>query len=688
MEITNLIDRPRLGQENDLLGIDHYIKALEKFIKLSQMPITIAIQGEWGSGKTSMMNQIHYDLCDENNKPNFDAPFHGIWLNMWEYSLMKSHEQILIAVLKGLTTECTKILERNNKESSSVKEFKAQAWSFLKKSSGFLAQTALKAGVNAVGLDGEGFVEALTENEEKLESEVKPSDFRNALQKVINECIEADHKMGDLNKKGFLFFIDDLDRINPVDAVKILELLKNLFDVEKCIFVLAIDYGVVVKGLSAKFDNKDQDDRVFRSFFDKIIQLPFSMPISTFDIKKFIAQSLLDIHYLNQNELSFEITRINHEDQKTTTPVLELLGRFIKYSTGPNPRSIKRLSNSLLLIELMQEETLSDHKLSLETKIINFALVCIQVAYPDIYTLLASNPCFISWDEQTARDFRLPEVTEEKLNELTELEEFDEEWEQILYRACQQNTFLSARADRISKTLNLIRELIPNNKDQEQFTQQMTAILKFSSITNVSNHEEDQLKKSKQRTTGRDLLIEFSKNLMQNEDLCKICKINLQDPSFINTLSNAGLLWFFYFIRKNVLWFDHSNIYTKKMSDERWNQVKYQEAKNLASLINERLSLNFKESSSDLVKIDIKKGNYPSVYSCTPIELNNLHISIATWEDHYCRGIALVCSNANLRDRIVLERLSNLAIKIIPIIKDFIVQSDLKITESNEIINW
>ena len=256
MANSNLIDRPRSGKEDDLLGIDDYVKALETFITQSQMPITIAIQGEWGSGKTSMMNQIHYELCDDCTNQDLDAPFHGIWLNMWEYSLMKSPEQVLISVIKGLTTECTKILERHNNENSSVKEFKAQAWSFLKKSSGFLAQTALKAGVNAVGLDGESFVEALTESDQKLEDEIRPSDFRNSLQKVVNECIEADHLHGDVKKKGFLFFIDDLDRINPVDAVKILELLKNLFDVEKCIFVLAIDYGVVVKGLTAKFDNK------------------------------------------------------------------------------------------------------------------------------------------------------------------------------------------------------------------------------------------------------------------------------------------------------------------------------------------------------------------------------------------------------------------------------------------------
>ena len=55
---SNIIDKPRVGGGRDLLGTDKYLEALIRFIKTAQMPTTIAIQGEWGSGKTSMMNQI------------------------------------------------------------------------------------------------------------------------------------------------------------------------------------------------------------------------------------------------------------------------------------------------------------------------------------------------------------------------------------------------------------------------------------------------------------------------------------------------------------------------------------------------------------------------------------------------------------------------------------------------------
>ena len=95
MSRSNLIDVPRLDGASDLLGVDKYTTALIKFISTASMPITMAIQGEWGSGKTSLMNQVRYHLCDETEKMDTSKPYHGIWINTWQYSLMKSPKKLL-----------------------------------------------------------------------------------------------------------------------------------------------------------------------------------------------------------------------------------------------------------------------------------------------------------------------------------------------------------------------------------------------------------------------------------------------------------------------------------------------------------------------------------------------------------------------------------------------------------------
>lgn len=78
---SSIGDSPREIGEEDLLGLDSHAIALARFVKNAKTPLTIAIQGEWGSGKTSMMNQLKNILCDKE-----ESNFYGIWLNTWQYS--------------------------------------------------------------------------------------------------------------------------------------------------------------------------------------------------------------------------------------------------------------------------------------------------------------------------------------------------------------------------------------------------------------------------------------------------------------------------------------------------------------------------------------------------------------------------------------------------------------------------
>ena len=73
-----------LDEAEDLFGIQVYQDALIEYIRLTDTPITIALQGEWGSGKTSLMNLLRYNLCEID-----DAPYYPVWINTWQYSLMK-----------------------------------------------------------------------------------------------------------------------------------------------------------------------------------------------------------------------------------------------------------------------------------------------------------------------------------------------------------------------------------------------------------------------------------------------------------------------------------------------------------------------------------------------------------------------------------------------------------------------
>ena len=97
---TNIIDTPLNNAKDDKLDTRKYVKGLARYLSKSSMPTTVAIQGQWGSGKTSFMNQLRSILCEKNGEQ--DPLYYGVWINMWEYSIMQSPEQTLIGVIKGM----------------------------------------------------------------------------------------------------------------------------------------------------------------------------------------------------------------------------------------------------------------------------------------------------------------------------------------------------------------------------------------------------------------------------------------------------------------------------------------------------------------------------------------------------------------------------------------------------------
>jgi hypothetical protein len=449
---SSIIDVPRKHTQDDLFGIQVYQNALIKYIKLTDTPITIALQGEWGSGKTSLMNLLRYNLCDVDG-----APYFPIWINTWQYSLMKTSSQAIISILEGIINQMGALASNEQK----WEESKRKIGGLFKK----MAVVGTKVAAGAVGIDSDVVGELFEGGSPSASSDIMQ--LKEEISKLIEDALSKD-----ASKMGFTFYIDDLDRIDPPVAVEILELLKNIFDLEKCVFVLAIDYDVVIKGLKPKFGElTEANEREFRSFFDKIIQLPFSMPVASYNVDTFLVDALGKIEFFSQQELA-------------DTSLAEKLSEITRLSVGTNPRSLKRLTNTLALISIIYEEQKGADSSagSLLDKLINYALVCIQIAYPYIYNQLAEEPDFKAWNEKIASKLKLRPLTETETERLNSTEEFDEEWEKVVFRMCQKETYLSNRVFSVSALLNKIAEIVNND---ERLGEIIEATLEMSAVTNL-----------------------------------------------------------------------------------------------------------------------------------------------------------------------------------------------------------
>jgi len=458
---SSITDSPRnvSNGEKDNFGIEPFENGLTSFINNSNTPITIALQGEWGSGKTSLMNSLKKNLSECDN-----SKYHSIWLNTWEYALMKDAQSTLIDIITGLIQETSKIATIDE---STTKRLLGKLFSGVKDTSKVVAKNVLDKTLSGAGTVIDAF---------SSEGKSTIGEVRTELEKIIEDCIQKD------NKKGFIFFIDDLDRIDPPIAVQLLELLKNIFTLKNCVFVLAIDYDVVIKGLEPKFGKlSEENEREFRSFFDKIIQVPFSMPVSNYKIDVFLKDSLVSINY---------ITETHSKNNKLITEFSEIAN----LSVGKNPRALKRLMNSLSLISCIntakgndQESNQLNEGLEL---LVNFALVSIQIAYPPVYRLLSLHPGFDKWNENVALQMNLKPLDKQSIEKLNQSEEFDEEWEKVLFRLCENDHYLKKCALNISRLLSSLK--ISIGEKEEDIEDFIDSIISLSSVTNLEAFDKNQ----------------------------------------------------------------------------------------------------------------------------------------------------------------------------------------------------
>jgi hypothetical protein len=449
--ITSITDRPIESLDADLLSVEHYAKALKNFIVESNTPLTIGMQGEWGTGKTSLMHLVK-ELLDNDDVAT-------AWVNTWEYSLFKSANETTPAVLKGLLEKLVQSCKERGhwKNTEEFEAMKEKAVNGMKIIGAFAARVAVqKATGESVDID--------FSRSDSLVSEV--AELKQQIQDLINTIVSNNKNP----LKKVVFFVDDLDRIEPADAVEVLESLKNIFDIDNCVFVLAIDYDVVIKGLEKKFGKKtDANEREFRSFFDKIIQVPFSMPVGTYGI-----DNLLDTKL---RELGVSIP------EEFKERFLDVLGLTVGY----NPRSVKRFINTYSLLKRIKQFKNSDDASDSIAEFTLFSLIGIQIAYPKIFRQLNKNLHYPEWDAGFATKIGLDlGKAEEELSRVGDHELLDEKWETVVWAYCQGDAYLKARAFNILKVLNVMRETL----EKENLPERLEAAMEFASMTSVDDDVE------------------------------------------------------------------------------------------------------------------------------------------------------------------------------------------------------
>lgn len=248
----------------------------------AMLPVSIGVFGNWGAGKSSLLNLIEQQIKpDEWIIIKFDA---------WLYQGFDDARAALLETIASHLIQAAKDEETILQKSKNLFA-RINALRLL----GLMAEgAALAAGVPTFGLISKTFetakesldgVQNETESKQIVEvgknlvdsgkNLIKPKEKQTPPQQIDEFRKEYGEILQDLGKK-LVIVIDNLDRCLPANAIQTLEAIRLFLFLNRTAFIIAADEEMIRHSVAEHY--KDLSYRHQIDYLDKLIQIPIRVP--------------------------------------------------------------------------------------------------------------------------------------------------------------------------------------------------------------------------------------------------------------------------------------------------------------------------------------------------------------------------------------------------------------------------
>ena len=358
----------------DFLDFNYLTKTIVEIINNDDLtPSSIGIYGNWGSGKSSLMNMCSSQLSQDPK--TLCIKFNGWLFEGYEDSKTALLGTILDTICdeKTLTAKAKDTLKRLYTNTDKLK----------------LASMGIKYGIDFFATGGIGTIADLTMNSitSKLKDKAKDiseTDVSDIVSKGLNSqelredirTFQTDFVELLLKTKidKLVIFIDELDRCNPNTILETLEAIRLFLFTPKTSFVIGADERHVIYSVRTKYSEIEGNHiDIGKEYLEKMIQYPIRIPqLSGRDVEFYILCLLLKDE-LKDNEFDevlefiknakednffeFELTYNNLQKalpeiagrSKESISLAKQLSSVLSTGLNGNPRHCKRFLNSLYL---------------------------------------------------------------------------------------------------------------------------------------------------------------------------------------------------------------------------------------------------------------------------------------------------------------------------------------------------
>ncbi|WP_300528044.1 P-loop NTPase fold protein [Maricaulis sp.] len=321
-----------------MYGLDTFAHSIAQSIRLSVRPegTTIAINGAWGSGKSSAIN-----LCVNHLQNEVDAgSIVIVRFNCWWF---RGEEALALAFFRELRAALQPTLS-------------AKAAEILPK----LGANLLKAGsvvspaLNLFGLGGAGSMAAGTMN--WLSGMIDEGDSVETLHQALADALRQ-------SDKRLLVVIDDIDRLSPDEALLIFRLVKSVGRLPNILYLLAYDREIAEQVVTEHYPSEGPH------YLEKIVQAAFDLPApARTDLNKACLKQVERICGAPPQEQHTHILNLFHE---VIAPEIQ------------TPRDVLRFANALTITwpAIGSEVDLGDY----------LAIEALRLFQPEIFRAVRGN---------------------------------------------------------------------------------------------------------------------------------------------------------------------------------------------------------------------------------------------------------------------------------------------------------
>jgi hypothetical protein len=351
----------------DTLGLLPCAEGLRDFIQQCGTPVSIGIRGGPGVGKTTLMNMLRGSEDAHGSGLLDGESCKAINFETAAYAQFNRGTDLALACLHALTGKLGDALQGRGeiedlRTGARVQEAQERLEGVLR----YTHTPVPKGPFRLRGTDGS--------RDTPLHEDVSAQmvAFRREFGELVNVWVEDDER------RRIVVFVDDLDRVRPAEAVMLLDAIGNFIAVAGCVFVVAVDYGVVRRGVAEHWGPAPEESSG-EAFYEKLIQVPFVLPASGYPVDSYIADLLPGTGFPGATDIA--------GDREAARFFVDIA----LCTVGRNPRNIKRAMNHAALLEKIRGHSGEGAPDNREAKVL-YAMACMQIAWPELYEYFTADP--------------------------------------------------------------------------------------------------------------------------------------------------------------------------------------------------------------------------------------------------------------------------------------------------------